>query len=93
MVALDAARGLAVIGMIAVNTGPRGDDELLEMIYRIPYGRASLLFVLLGGIGLSLMTRRSRLQRTPLPGCRWCGGAPCCSWADWRSRSWVTTWP
>ena len=67
VVALDAARGLAVIGMIAVNTGPRGDDELLEMIYRIPYGRASLLFVLLGGIGLSLMTRRSRLQRTPLP--------------------------
>lgn len=67
MVALDAARGLAVIGMIAVNTGPRGDDELLEMLYRIPYGRASLLFVLLGGIGLSLMTRRSRLQGAPLP--------------------------
>ncbi|KUG59519.1 DUF418 domain-containing protein [Nesterenkonia jeotgali] len=67
MVALDAARGLAVIGMIAINTGPRGDDELLEMIYRIPYGRASLLFVLLGGIGLSLMTRRSLLQGAPLP--------------------------
>lgn len=65
MVALDAARGLAVIGMIAINTGPRGDDELLEMLYRIPYGRASLLFVLLGGIGLSLMTRRSRLQGAP----------------------------
>ncbi|MCH8563629.1 DUF418 domain-containing protein [Nesterenkonia sp. YGD6] len=67
MLALDAARGLAIIGMIAVNTGPRGDDELLEMIYRVPYGRASLLFVLLGGIGVSLMTRRSREQHAPLP--------------------------
>lgn len=67
MIALDAARGLAVIGMIAVNTGPRGDDEFLELIYRVPYGRASLLFVLLGGIGISLMTRRSREQHDPLP--------------------------
>lgn len=70
MLALDAARGLAVIGMIAINTGPRGDDEILELIYRAPYGRASLLFVLLGGIGLSLMTRRSRTGRVPLP---WAG--------------------
>lgn len=67
MLALDAARGLAVIGMIVINTGPRGDNDLLEMIYRIPYGRASLLFVLLGGIGVSLMTRRSRGRDTPLP--------------------------
>lgn len=36
MVALDAARGLAVIGMIAVNTDPRGDDELLEMLSAFP---------------------------------------------------------
>lgn len=67
MIALDAARGLAVIGMVAVNTGPRGDDELLELFYRVPYGRASLLFVLLGGIGLSLMTRRARERHVPLP--------------------------
>lgn len=67
MMALDAARGLAVIGMIAVNTGPRGDNEFLELLYRIPYGRASLLFVLLGGIGISLMTRRTREQHAPLP--------------------------
>ncbi|WP_218221646.1 DUF418 domain-containing protein [Nesterenkonia sp. Act20] len=67
MLALDAARGLAVIGMIAINTGPRGDDEFLELLYRVPYGRASLLFVLLGGIGLSLMTRRSRSDQVPLP--------------------------
>ncbi|MGJ9407408.1 DUF418 domain-containing protein [Nesterenkonia aurantiaca] len=75
MLALDAARGLAVIGMIAINTGPRGDDSPLELLYRVPYGRASLLFVLLGGIGLSLMTRRSRLQRAPLPwaGLLWAG--------------------
>lgn len=67
MLALDAARGLAVIGMIAINTGPRGDDELLELLYRVPYGRASLLFVLLGGIGLSLMTRHARQRPARLP--------------------------
>ncbi len=67
MVALDAARALAVIGMIAVNTGPRGDYGLLEMLYRIPHGRASLLFVLLGGIGVSLMTRHYRQVQAPLP--------------------------
>lgn len=67
MVALDAARGLAVIGMIAINTGPLRDSNLFEMLYRIPHGRASLLFVLLGGIGVALMTRHSRQGRRPLP--------------------------
>lgn len=67
VLALDAARGVAVIGMIAINTGPRGDDDFLEMLYRVPHGRASLLFVLLGGIGIALMTRHYRRRRTRLP--------------------------
>lgn len=65
--ALDGARGLAVIGMVIVNTGPRGGDSVLETIYRLPYGRASLLFVLLGGIGLSLLTREARQMRERVP--------------------------
>ena len=64
---LDAARGLAVAGMIVVNVGPRGGDSVAEMLYRLPYGRASLLFMLLGGIGFSLLTRRARSRETPIP--------------------------
>lgn len=64
---LDAARGLAVAGMIIVNVGPRGGDSLAETLYRLPYGRASLLFMLLGGIGFSLLTRRARSGETSIP--------------------------
>ncbi|GFZ93889.1 hypothetical protein GCM10011359_24220 [Nesterenkonia alkaliphila] len=67
VLALDAARGLAVVGMIAVNIGPRGGESLSEVLYRLPYGRASLLFVLLGGIGMSLLTRRTREENTTIP--------------------------
>lgn len=65
--ALDAARGLAVLGMIAVNVGPRGGSSLVEMLYRLPYGRASLLFVLLGGVGFTLLTRKTWQQRQTPP--------------------------
>ncbi|GAA4828336.1 hypothetical protein GCM10023354_03120 [Garicola koreensis] len=67
LVALDAARGLAVAGMVVVNVGPRGGDSLAEMLYRLPYGRASLLFMLLGGIGFSLLSRRARSRETSIP--------------------------
>lgn len=65
--ALDAARGLAIVGMIAVNVGPRGGASIGDIIYRAPYGRASLLFVLLGGIGFALITRRARQGHGSLP--------------------------
>lgn len=67
---LDAARAIAIIGMLAVNVGPRkenGDTELAVLIYDLPHGRASLLFMILAGIGMSLMTKRSRETRAPLP--------------------------
>lgn len=65
--ALDAARGLAIVGMIAVNVGPRGGSSLVEVLYRLPYGRASLLFILLGGIGFALLTRKAWQYRGALP--------------------------
>lgn len=67
---LDAARAIAIIGMLAVNVGPRketGETELAVLIYDLPHGRASLLFMILAGIGMSLMTKRSRETKTPLP--------------------------
>ena len=67
---LDAARALAIIGMLAVNVGPRKEDDqtgLAVLLYDLPHGRASLLFMILAGIGMSLMTRRARQYTAPLP--------------------------
>lgn len=67
---LDAARAIAIIGMLAVNIGPRkepGETQLAVLLYDVPYGRASLLFMLLAGIGMSLMTKRCRETGAPLP--------------------------
>src|SRR5690625_427020 len=67
---LDAALALAIMGMLAVNVGPRkedGETQLAVLLYDVPYGRASLLFMILAGIGMSLMTKRSRETGTPLP--------------------------
>lgn len=58
--ALDVARALAVIGMIAVNVGPQEADDLLERIFMLPFGRASLLFVFLAGIGLGMLTHPAK---------------------------------
>lgn len=65
VVGLDTARAVAVIGMIAVNVGPSSDIDpvtsLPERLYSLPHGRASVLFVVLAGIGITLLTRRARL--------------------------------
>lgn len=63
LVSLDCARALAIIGMIAVNVGPQQAGGLLEKLFMLPYGRASLLFMFLAGIGLGLLTHPAR--RTP----------------------------
>ena len=67
---LDAARAIAIIGMLAVNVGPRkepGETDFAVLLYDIPHGRASLLFMILAGVGMSLMTRRARTTGAPLP--------------------------
>lgn len=65
---LDAARAVAIIGMLAVNVGPDPNGGIAGLIYDLPRGRASLLFMILAGVGMSLMTQSSRLQGAPL---RW----------------------
>jgi uncharacterized membrane protein YeiB len=74
VVGLDVARSLAIVGMIAVNVGPRGEPGLLGWVYDLPLGRASLLFMLLAGVGMSIMTRSSRAP----------GGGP----LPWRTVLW-----
>jgi uncharacterized membrane protein len=66
---IDVARALAIVGMVMVHIGPTGEEApgLLGRIYSLPHGRASLLFGLLAGIGVSLMARgRGQQQRRVL---------------------------
>lgn len=61
---IDAARGLALVGMIVVNVGPVGSQSLLQRLYLLPYGRASVLFVVVAGIGMGyLLSRRPERER------------------------------
>lgn len=55
--AIDAARGLALIGMIIVNVGPVAAESGLQRAWLAPYGRASILFVVVAGISMSLFLR------------------------------------
>lgn len=55
---IDLARGLALIGMLMVHFGPKGETDLLGRLYALPHGRASVLFVLVAGIGVALLARR-----------------------------------
>ena len=58
LLGLDAARGLAIIGMIVVNAGPTNADTFLERLYLIPFGRASVLFVVVAGLGMGIFLQR-----------------------------------
>ncbi len=65
VLAVDAARALAIVGMVSVNVGPVESEEPGAWLYLLPHGRASVLFVLLAGIGVSLMSRRLREADRP----------------------------
>jgi uncharacterized membrane protein YeiB len=53
---IDAARALAIIGMVMVHFG-RGVSGPIPLVrlYGLSHGRASILFVLLAGVGVSLL--------------------------------------
>jgi peptidoglycan/LPS O-acetylase OafA/YrhL len=54
---IDVARALAVVGMVMVHIGPvrMEGSGLVGAAYRLPHGRASILFVVVAGIGVSLL--------------------------------------
>lgn len=68
LLAIDAARGLAMVGMVIVNVGPTRTEGVLGRLYLAPYGRASILFVLIAGLGMSffLRSRRDDARRWPV---------------------------
>jgi uncharacterized membrane protein len=54
---IDVARALAIVGMVMVHVGPQdaGKPGIAAQAYRLSHGRASILFVVLAGIGVSLL--------------------------------------
>ncbi len=52
---VDAARAAAIIGMFAVHVGPTDADGVAGWLYALPHGRAAILFLLLAGVGVSLL--------------------------------------
>ncbi len=57
IVGLDTARALAIVGMVMVHFGPYNlvAENWREWVYGLSHGRASLLFVVLAGVGMTLM--------------------------------------
>jgi uncharacterized membrane protein len=53
---VDAARALALIGMLAVHFGPQDGRGLGGFLLWFPHGRASILFAVVAGIGMALLT-------------------------------------
>lgn len=71
LLGVDAARGLALIGMMSIHVTPHfTDDGESSLAYVLASGRASALFAMLAGVGLALAYGR----RSPLRG-RNLGGA------------------
>ncbi len=55
VVGVDIARAVAILGMFAVQFGPTDRPGLGGRLYALPLGRASLLFMLVAGVGISLL--------------------------------------
>lgn len=65
----DAARAIAVFGMVVVNfyvifPGIDAFPDWYKEVAAFLFGRAAALFVMLAGVGLSLMSRRAYLSRS-----------------------------
>lgn len=67
LVGVDLARSLAVFGMLTVHLVPGQRDGHATWSATVAGGRASALFAVLAGVGLSLASRRSRGPDPTLP--------------------------
>lgn len=68
---IDMARALAIVGMAMVHVGPvrTAGGGIGAAVYRAPHGRAAILFIVLAGIGVSLLAgdrSADRLERASL---------------------------
>lgn len=66
LTAIDATRGLAVLGMIAVHSLYAYDDTYdPTWTYKLSAGRASAIFAVLAGVGIAFISHRRRQVRGP----------------------------
>ncbi|UII58598.1 heparan-alpha-glucosaminide N-acetyltransferase domain-containing protein (plasmid) [Cytobacillus spongiae] len=70
IIGFDMARALAILGMVIVNykismNAEENGPEWLKTMTGLLEGRASAIFVILAGIGISLMTKKARMSGTP----------------------------
>ena len=71
IVGIDAARGLALLGMIAIHVMPQATGDLEPtLIWRIAAGTSAALFAFLAGVGLALGSRTARHSTVELAGAR-----------------------
>ena len=68
LISLDAARGVALFGMVMINLSVVRTDTVLDRVWTVPFGRASILFVVLAGVGVTLFlgARRAEARRWPV---------------------------
>src|SRR5215203_3274387 len=68
LAAIDAARGVALFGMMMINLGTVSSQGWFDKVWTLPFGRASILFVVLAGLGMSLFfgSRRRHARRWPV---------------------------
>lgn len=67
---IDAARAVAVVGMVMVHFGPvsrsvPAADDIAGSLYGLALGRASVLFVMLAGVGVALLVSSRRYKEHP----------------------------
>lgn len=64
LLGIDAARGIALLGMMAVHSLIAvSDDGSPTLSYGISAGRSSALFAVLAGVGIAFTTGRARVER------------------------------
>ncbi|NDK30590.1 DUF418 domain-containing protein [Nesterenkonia haasae] len=70
--ALDSTRALAIFGMIIVNVGAADSAGLPALIVSVLHGRAAILFIVLAGIGVTILARSLKFTSAPLwPSLAW----------------------
>lgn len=73
---IDAARGVALLGMVAIHVMPQFNDEYEPtLVWSIAAGTSAALFALLAGVGLSLGSKAATDSAAQLAGARAALGA------------------
>lgn len=64
LVGIDAARGLALLGMIAVHLiDPETDDGRMSLVWSLAAGKSAALFAVLAGVSIAFMSGRRQPYR------------------------------